>query len=63
MEVKNSFKAPEGYVYVHHTLPLFGEIIYSTDEVEYDENDFRLVSENDLQGIIEQWRLENAIIT
>lgn len=60
MEVKNSFKAPEGFVYVHHTLPLFGEIIYSTDEVEYTENDFRLVSEKDLQGIIDQWRLEHG---
>lgn len=60
MIVKNSFKAPEGYVYVHHTLPLFGEVIYSTDEVEYTQDDFRLVSEQDLESIIEQWRLDNA---
>lgn len=60
MEVKNSFKAPEGFVYVHHTLPLFGEIIYSTDEVEYKQDDFRLVSEQELQSIIDQWRLEHG---
>ena len=63
MIVKNSFKAPEGYVYVNHTLHLFGEVIYSTDEVEYNQDDFELVSEKDLQGIIEQWRLEHATIT
>ena len=60
MEVKSYFKAPEGYVYVHHTLPLFGEIIYSTDEVEYTQDDFRLVSEQDLESIIDQWRLEHG---
>ena len=60
MEVKNSFKAPEGYVYVNHTLYLFGEVIYSTDEVEYKESDFTLVSETELEGIIDQWRLEHG---
>jgi len=60
MEVKSYFKAPEGYVYVNHTLHLFGEIIYSTDEVEYNQNDFELVSDQDLNAIIEQWRLENG---
>jgi hypothetical protein len=60
MEVKSYFKAPEGYVYVNHTLHLFGEIIYSTDEVEYNQNDFELVSDQDLDAIIEQWRLENG---
>lgn len=60
MEVKSYFKAPEGYVYVNHTLHLFGEIIYSTDEVEYNQNDFELVSDKDLDAIIEQWRLENG---
>lgn len=60
MEVKNSFKAPEGYVYVNHTLYLFGEVIYSTDEVEYKESDFTLVSKEELESIIEQWRLEHG---
>ena len=54
--IKDSFKAPSGFVYVHHTLPLFGEVIYSTDEVEYNQDDFRLVSIEELQDIIEQWR-------
>ena len=57
MEIKNSFKAPQGYVYVHHTLPLFGEIVYSTDEVEYQKSDFKLVSLKNLESIIEQWKL------
>jgi hypothetical protein len=60
MEVKSYFKAPEGYVYVNHTLHLFGEIIYSTDEVEYNQNDFELVSDQDLDAIIEQWRSEHG---
>jgi hypothetical protein len=60
MEVKSYFKAPEGYVYVNHTLHLFGEIIYSTDEVEYTENDFTLVKEEELETIINQWRSEHG---
>jgi hypothetical protein len=57
MEIKSSFKAPEGYAYVHKTLRLFGEAIYSTDEVEYQKTDFKLVSQNELQSIIEKWKL------
>jgi hypothetical protein len=60
MEVKSYFQAPEGYAYVHHTLHLFGEIIYSTDEVEYNQDDFTLVTVEQLDAIIEQWRLENG---
>ena len=60
MEVKNSFKAPEGYVYVNHAHHLFGEVIYSTDEVEYKKSDFILVSKEELKSIIEQWRLEHG---
>jgi hypothetical protein len=60
MEVKSYFQAPEGYAYVHHTLHLFGEIIYSTDEVEYQQDDFELVTVKQLNAIIEQWRLENG---
>jgi hypothetical protein len=60
MEVKSYFQAPEGYAYVHHTLHLFGEIIYSTDEVEYNQDDFELVTVEQLNAIIEQWRLENG---
>lgn len=54
--IKESFKAPEGYVYVHHTLHLFGEVIYSTDKVEYKQDDFELIRVEDLQDIIETWR-------
>jgi hypothetical protein len=56
MEVKSYFQAPEGYVYINHALHLFGEIIYSTDEVEYNQDDFELVSEKDLEKIIKEWR-------
>jgi hypothetical protein len=62
MEIKSYFKAPEGYVYVHHTLPLFGEIIYSTDEVEYTQDDFKLVSEEELKEIIKEWSEKNGTI-
>ena len=58
--IKDSFQAPEGYVYVNHALHLFGEIIYSTDEVEYNIDDFELVSVDDLEIVIEQWRLEHG---
>lgn len=63
MAIKKQFQAPEGYVYVHKTLRLFGEVIYSTDEVEYKENDFTLVSADKLPGIIEQWRIDDGITT
>jgi hypothetical protein len=57
MEIKTYFKAPKGYVYVHNTLPLFGEIIYSTDEVRYKRDDFKLVTNKTLQNILEEWKL------
>ena len=60
MEVKSYFQAPEGYAYVHHTLHLFGEIIYSTDEVEYNQDDFTLVTIEELETIIKQWRSEHG---
>ena len=60
MAIKDYFQAPEGYVYVHKTLRLFGEIIYITDEVMYTKNEFKLVSNEDLPGIIEQWRIDNG---
>jgi hypothetical protein len=62
MEVKSYFQAPEGYAYVHHTLHLFGEIIYSTDEVEYNQDDFILVKNEELQEIIKEWSEKNGTI-
>lgn len=58
--IKHSFKAPQGYVYINYEQRLFGEVIYSTDEVEYKQSDFALVSKQELESIIEQWRLNNA---
>lgn len=63
MAINNYFQAPEGYVYIHKTLRLFGEVIYSTDEVEYKKNDFKLVSNEELEKIIEQWRIDNGNTT
>jgi hypothetical protein len=57
MEIKSYFQAPEGYVYINHALHLFGEIIYSTDEVEYNQDDFILVKNEELQEIINKWKL------
>lgn len=58
--IKELFQAPEGFVYINYEQHLFGEIIYSTDEVEYDINDFVLVSVSELDDVIEQWRLEHG---
>lgn len=58
--IKDSFQAPEGFVYINYEQRLFGEIIYSTDEVGYNIDDFVLVSLSELDNVIEQWRLDNG---
>lgn len=55
--IKNYYIAPEGFVYVHKTLHLYGEHIISTDEYEHNIDDFELVDKEQLQSIIEQWKL------
>lgn len=55
--MKDYIIAPEGYVYVNHTLHLFGEHLISTDEYQHNIDDFELVEKNKLQSILDEWKL------
>jgi hypothetical protein len=55
--MKDYIIAPEGYVYVNHTLHLFGEHLISTDEYKHNVDDFELVEKNKLQSILDEWKL------
>lgn len=52
------FKAPEGWVYLHKTKKIIGEIIIPTPDYPYKPEDFDLITEEEAAKIIEKWRLE-----
>lgn len=60
MDYLDRFKAREGFVLVHKTDHLYGEVVYSTEEFPYTIDDFNEVPKEGLEKIIQGWRLNNA---
>lgn len=52
------FKAREGFVLVHKTEHIYGEVVYPTEEFPHERDDFNEVPIEELENIIERWRLK-----
>lgn len=54
--MENILKAREGFVLVHKTEHIYGEVVYPTEEFPHERDDFNEVPREDLEKIIEKWK-------